>query len=390
VSTGGRLRLVGPLLPSREHRTLEVADGLVVASTSSPAPADDVAVLTGWLVPGLVDAHCHVGLGPAGAVDQDRTREQATADRDAGALLLRDAGSPADTRWVDAEPDLPRLVRAGRHIARTRRYYRGFAAEVEPADLVTEVTRQAAAGDGWVKVVADWIDRDLGDLAPCWPDETLRAAVQAAHAAGARLTVHVFGEDAMPGVLAAGVDGIEHGIGLSDDELATAAERGIALVPTRVQIANFPLFAAQGEARFPRWAAHLRALHARADDLVRRAHEAGVAIFGGTDAGGTNGHGLLPTEVAMLAAAGMGGTAALAAASWRAWAWLGRDDGVSPGSSADLVVYPADPRADPAVLQHPSAVVLRGRVVLRGGVVLPGGVVAEPVAGSGASGRIAG
>ncbi len=357
------MRLTGPLLPSGEHRTLEVADGVVVASSTARPPADDVPVVRGWLVPGLVDAHCHVGLGPGGAVGREQTRAQAETDRDAGALLLRDAGSPADTRWLDGEPELPRLVRAGRHIARTRRYHRGFAAEVEPADLVAEVTRQAATGDGWVKVVADWIDRDLGDLAPCWTPEQLRAAVDAAHAAGARLTVHVFGEDAMPGVLAAGVDGIEHGIGLSDDELATVAARGIALVPTRVQIANFEAFAGQGEAKFPRWAAHLRSLHARADTLVRRAHEAGVAIYAGTDAGGTNGHGLLPTEVAMLAAAGMGGEAALAAASWRARAWLGSGDGVSPGSSADLVVYPADPRTDPGVLAHPIGVVLRGRLV---------------------------
>lgn len=360
---GNRLRLTGPLLPTGEHRTLEIDDGVIAEHCSGRPPADGVPTVHGWLVPGLVDAHCHVGLGPGGAVDRGTAREQATADRDAGALLLRDAGSPADTRWIDDESDLPRLVRAGRHIARTRRYYRGFAAEVEPVDLVAEVARQATRGDGWVKVVADWIDRDLGDLAPCWPDAVLRAAVDAAHAAGARLTVHVFGEDAMPGVLAAGVDGIEHGIGLSDDELGQVAARGIALVPTRVQIANFETFARQGEAKFPRWAAHLRALHARADDLIARAHEAGVAVFAGTDAGGVNGHGLLPAEVALLAAAGLGGADALAAASWRARDWLGREDGTSPGSAADVVVYPDDPRADPAVLAHPVAVVLRGRLV---------------------------
>ena len=43
------------------------------------------------------------------------------------------------------------------------------------------------------------------------------------------------------------------------------AERGTALVPTRVQVDNFPTYAAAGEARFPRYAAHMRDLHARAD-----------------------------------------------------------------------------------------------------------------------------
>lgn len=359
----GRLRLTGPLLPGGDHRSIDIDSGVVVASSTGRPPVDEVPTLAGWLVPGLVDAHCHIGLGPDGAVGRAESRAQALTDRDSGALLLRDAGSPADTRWVDEQPDLPRLIRAGRHIAAPRRYYRGFAAEVEPADLTEEVRRQAARGDGWVKVVADWIDRASGDLAPCWTPPQLADAVRAAHAAGARLTVHVFGEDAMPGVLAAGVDGIEHGIGLSREQLQIVAERGIALVPTRVQIANFEAFARQGEGRYPRWAAHMRALHARADSLVARASEAGVAVYAGTDAGGINPHGLLPREVAMLATAGMGPTAALGAASWRARRWLGRDDGVSPGSSADLIVYPDDPRVDPAVLAHPSAIVLRGRVV---------------------------
>ncbi len=365
--SSGRLRLSGPLLPSGEHRTLDIDGGRIVSSDARRAPADDVPTVRGWLVPGLVDAHCHVGLGPDGAVDRERAREQARTDRDTGALLLRDAGSPADTRWIDEQDDLPRLVRAGRHIAAPRRYYRGFAAEVDPGDLVAEVQRQAARGDGWVKLVADWIDRRIGDLAPCWTAEQLRSAVAAAHAAGARLTVHVFGEDAMESVLAAGVDGIEHGIGLSDQQLHVVAEQGIALVPTRVQIANFELFARQGEQRFPIWAAHLRALGARADSLLAQAHEAGVALYAGTDAGGTNPHGLLPAEIRMMAAAGPGPTAALAAASWRARQWLGRDDGVSPGSGADVVVYPSDPRIDPAILNHPVAVVLRGRIAAGSG-----------------------
>ena len=56
---------------------------------------------TCWLMPGLVDAHCHVGLEAQGAVPDARAEEHALADRAAGALLLRDAGSPADTRWMD-------------------------------------------------------------------------------------------------------------------------------------------------------------------------------------------------------------------------------------------------------------------------------------------------
>ncbi len=356
--------------PGRETRTLRIADGLVVESDRA-AGVDRGADLTGWIVPGLVDVHCHVGLGPAGVVDRRESRRQAEAERDAGALLLRDAGSPADTRWIDGEADLPRLVRAGRHIARTRRYQRGFAAEVEPPELVATVREQAAAGDGWVKLVGDWIDRSAGDLGPCWPDDVLADAVRAAHDAGARVAVHVFGEDAMDAVVAAGPDSIEHGPGLGAEHLTAMAERGIALVPTLVQIANFGDFAAAGQERFPRYAAHMLALQARVPRLVRDAHEAGVALYAGTDAGGVNRHGLLPAEVALLAGAGLPPAVALGAASWSARAWLGQGAGIAVGSSADLVVYPADPLDGLGVLAHPTAVVLRGRLHRPGGG--PGG-----------------
>ena len=73
-------------------------------------------------MPGLVDAHCHVGLGAHGATELDEAIGQAETERDAGALLLRDAGSPIDTRSLDDRDDLPRIIRAGRHLARPKRY----------------------------------------------------------------------------------------------------------------------------------------------------------------------------------------------------------------------------------------------------------------------------
>src|SRR5689334_10105826 len=117
---GSALRFRGPVLPDGEVRDLYVVDGRV---TYEPvASAETVA--EGWVVPGLVDAHCHVGLDAHGAVDEATQEAQAVADRDAGALLLRDCGSASDTAWMHEREDLPRLLRAGRHIARTKRYIR--------------------------------------------------------------------------------------------------------------------------------------------------------------------------------------------------------------------------------------------------------------------------
>jgi imidazolonepropionase-like amidohydrolase len=353
------LRFRGPVLPDGEPRDLYVVDGLVTLEPQSGAET----AAEGWIVPGLVDAHCHLGLDAHGAVDEATTEEQAVTDRDAGALLLRDCGSPADTRWVQDRDDLPRLIRCGRHLARTRRYIRNFAHEVEPEDLTTYVAQEAQAGDGWVKLVGDWISRDDGDLSPSFPAQTFAAAIATAHEHGARVTAHCFGETVLPELIGAGIDCIEHGTGLTTDLVETMAARGTALVPTVVQLDNFPDYADAGRERFPAYADHMLDLHARRRETIMAAYDAGVPIFAGTDAGGVLPHGGIADEVAELAAYGMPADYALGAASWRARAWLGWNAELTEGAPADFVVYPRDPRTDLSVLREPAAVVLRGNVV---------------------------
>ena len=348
--------LVGP---EEVRDELWVVDGRV--TYDAPSAAAEVQTVSGWVLPGLVDAHCHVGLDAHGAVDRATTEQQAVRDREAGTLLIRDAGSPADTRWVDDREDLPRIIRAGRHIARTRRYIRNFAHEIEPEDRAAYVRQEARRGDGWVKLVGDWIDRETGDLATCWPREALVAAVAAAHAEGARVTAHCFGEESLRDLAAAGTDCIEHATGLQPDTIDTFAAQGIAIVPTLVNIDTFPGIAGAAEGKFPTYAAHLRDLHSRRYETVAAAHDAGVPIYLGTDAGGSLPHGLVAAEAAELVKAGLSVAEVLEAATWGARRWLGRP-GLVEGESADLVVYPDDPRKDIAVLAAPSHVVLRGRV----------------------------
>ncbi|MET9443264.1 amidohydrolase family protein [Streptomyces sp. NPDC006610] len=331
-------------------------------SYDRPAGAREVRTVTGWALPGLVDAHCHVGLDAHGAVPRDVAERQALADREAGTLLIRDAGSPSDTRWADEREDLPKIIRAGRHIARTRRYIRNYAHEIEPDDLVAYVAQEARRGDGWVKLVGDWIDRDLGDLAACWPREAAEAAIAEAHRLGARVTAHCFAEDSLRDLVEAGIDCVEHATGLTEDLIPLFAERRVAIVPTLVNIATFPGLAAGGEARYPRWAEHMRRLHERRYDTVRAAYDAGIPVYVGTDAGGSLAHGLAAAEVAELVTAGIPPEAAVSATTWAARRWLGRP-GLDEGAPADLVVYEADPRADVRVLAAPRRIVLNGRVV---------------------------
>src|SRR3712207_6979635 len=63
----------------------------------------------------------------------------------------------------------------------------------------------------------------------------------------ARVTAHTFGTDALPDLIGAGIDCIEHGTGLTEELVAQMAARGTAVVPTLVNVENFPDFAAQGE-----------------------------------------------------------------------------------------------------------------------------------------------
>src|SRR5512139_1117630 len=103
------VHLTGPILvgPADVRAEAWVLGGRL--TFTAPRGDHEVASLAGWVLPGLVDAHCHVGLGAEGAVDERTSEAQALTDRDAGTLLIRDAGSPSDTRWIDAREDLPRI-----------------------------------------------------------------------------------------------------------------------------------------------------------------------------------------------------------------------------------------------------------------------------------------
>jgi imidazolonepropionase-like amidohydrolase len=353
-----RLHVRGLGLPDGAELELWIVDGRI---SVEPVAGADTVFDGGWIIPGLVDAHCHVGLGPGGPVDLEEAARQAETERDVGALLLRDCGAPIDTRRLDDRDDLPRIIRAGRHLARPKRYIAALPIDVEDeSQLPAAVAEQARRGDGWVKLVGDWIDRAVGDLAPLWSDDVLKAAIDAAHAEGARVTAHVFGEDALPGLIDADIDCIEHGSGLTDDIIALMLEHGTALVPTLINFENFPGIA-DAAGKYPAYAAHMRELYAQSSRRVAAAREAGVPIYAGTDAGGMIAHGRIADEVDALKSIGMSDTDALGAACWDARRWLGRPS-LEHGAPADLVCYAADPRRGAAVLNNPDRVILRGQL----------------------------
>jgi imidazolonepropionase-like amidohydrolase len=356
------LHVRGVLLPDDETRDLWLVGDRV---SLSPVPGAVTVSERGFVLPGLVDAHCHIGIrpggGPVGSLNE--ARELSFVDRAAGVLAIRDAGSPFPYPELDQDPDVPRLARAGQHIAPPKRYLRDVGVEVSASELPDEARRQAVLGNGWVKLVGDWIDRSVGDLAPAWDVADMAAAVAAAHSAGARVAVHVFAEESVAALVRAGVDSVEHGTGLSSDDIGEMSARGTALVPTMINIRTFGGIAARAEEKFPAYAAHMRALGERFPSVVRAAYEAGVPIYVGSDAGGGIEHGMAAREILLLHhEAGLSRVDALRAGSWGAREWLGFPGLVEDGL-ADLVVYDRDPRVDLSVLLEPRVIVLRGRVL---------------------------
>lgn len=353
------LHLTGPVYGAqgRRHEEAWVKDGRITFND----PGGNQRSVGGVVLAGLVDVHCHIGLDAHGAVSDAAARTQAISDRDSGVTLARDAGVPADTSWMADEPDLPRIIHSGRHLARPKRYIRNYAYELDDVkDLPEAVEAQARASDGWVKIVADWIDRDVGDLTPLWPDEVLIEAVRRAHDQGVRVTAHTFSHEALPGLLAAGVDGIEHACGADEELAAEIAERSIPVTPTLLQVDTFLDIAAQADTKFPRFAARMRRLHAQRYETIEMLANAGVFLPVGTDAGGIIEHGRIADEMAEMTRAGLSVQDVIAAATWRGREFL-NVPGLEEGARADFVIYDSDPHANIAVLQRPTAVYLAGK-----------------------------
>src|ERR1700693_157201 len=148
--------------------------------------------------------------------------------------------------------------------------------------------------------------------------------------------------------------------GIADGVIDMMVDLGPPLVRTRINLETFAGIA-DGAAKYPAYAAHMRDLYAASRPRFAAAREAGVPIYAGTDAGSMVVHGRIADEVDALKEIGMTATDALGAACWDARQWLGRPV-LEHGASADLICFADDPRAGAGALDRPDVVILRGRV----------------------------
>ena len=313
-----------------------------------------------YAVAGLVDAHAHPTVardadGPYladGGYGAARLDEYAAS----GVTVIRDAGGRSEVTlgFARARADgRPAVTAAGRFLAPANRYFPRMYSPVAPDELAAAVGAEVAAGAAWVKIIGDF--PEWGDDGPV-PESTaatydlatLRQAVEAAHAAGARVAVHNNLPDS--GLAGIGADSIEHGRALGHADLDALAARGGAWTPT--------LCAALGQRdpADPAVRARIGDLRDRLREFLPYAVGRGVRVLAGTDVVGT-----IAQEIALLAGHGLTPEQAIAAAGSAARGFLG----IHP--DGDIVTYDADPREDPGALARPAAVVIRGvRVRLPG------------------------
>jgi imidazolonepropionase-like amidohydrolase len=358
AASGEALHLQGTPLPSGKPTDLYVVDGKF--TFAKPAKATTVHK-GGWILPGLVDAHAHLALAsPAGdGSPQEAVRASATAQLQAGVLLLREPGSiDYESKAVGPHLGLPRVLTGGRFLAPPDGYFPGLAREVTTKELPKAAAEEAKASGAWVKVIGDFPQSD-GVMHPHWDLDTLKATAAAAHKAGARITMHAVHPDSISTAIQAGFDCIEHGTGLRKEHVDAMVAKNMAFTPTLMIAERIPgamggLCSDHGMKEIEGWLSS----HPK---RVAAAAAAGVRILAGSDAAMWP-HGLVARETAALVEAGVPAERAVAATSWDARAYLGFP-GIAEGAPADLVVFDQDPRRDVHALEEPSFIVLDGKVV---------------------------
>lgn len=213
----------------------------------------------------------------------------------------------------------------------------------------------------------------------CSPEmtrETMQAIIDEAHMHHRKVTAHCYGGDGATWAIESGVDGIEHGFFLSDEQLSMMADRGTVLCPTLSVTGRFRELGpkAMDKPNFAAW--REKAIDA-AWQTTARARELGVKIICGSDASmpGVR-HGTNAFELEMLVEAGLSEMDALVSATSAAAKALDIPDVgmIAPDLYADLVVIDGNPLKDITILQDMNRIPL----VIKGGEIVADRRVTAP------------
>lgn len=363
---------------------VRVEDGRITAvgriDDIGSVAGDDVLDLgDATILPGLIDCHEHLSghdryaIGDPSVVEPDMMFALVGTWHcrrllDEGITTIRIPGTPGHIDLTirraisEGYVEGPRLICAGRNLSMTGGHGSVSGIEVDgPVEARKAARAQLKAGADFVKVVASGgvgITRP-GEL-PSQPEltvEEMRAAVDAVHSAGRRVTAHADGEPGIQNALDAGVDCIEHGIYLTAAQAREMAERGVALVPT---LSTMEGIAYRGlEYGMPEtWIPIATSILEPHRDSFQHALEAGVHYAAGTD-----GFGNLVDEMKAFASFGVPAYRAIQAATRDAALVIDAHaefGTLEVGRFADIIAVGGDPLADLERLRDVRFVMVEG------------------------------
>ena len=387
----------------RGNTITDVVDaGPAGAPSNPPAGATFIDLSQATVLPGLIDAHTHIflqGEDPAEGGYDIQLLKYPLAFRAARATVsVRRALEQGFTTLRDMETEGagygdvgikmaiqggyipgPRLFVSTRAISTTGGYpLEGYAPEIEvpkgvqiidgPVEARKAAREQLDHGADWIKVYMthrSWVRNDGSGKneelvsQPTLTVEELRAIVDETHGWGKKVACHSYGGEGMQRALDGGCDSIEHGLQLTDAQIAQMLRQGTWLCPTlSVYYTDWaPVDTPEGQRDRKRASEH--------EVSFRKAVKAGVKIAFGTDMGGIPWTESIAQEFPRMVDFGMTPMQAIQSSTSRAADLLdmkGKLGVIAAGGYADVIAVAGDPLANIKILENVSFVMKDGKV----------------------------
>jgi imidazolonepropionase-like amidohydrolase len=366
----------------------------IASTASTPKQAGDVEIdLTRYTVmPGLIDVHTHLTMAnnfdpyfelsmtPAkeaiiGVENAKVTLEAGfTTVRNVGAndftdVALRDEINLGHIPGPHMQVSGPALGITGGHMDENLLPYQYHVQGQGVADGIPAVQHQVREnikyGADLIKIGATGGVLSKGDdpQASQYTLEEMQAIVADAHRLGRKVAAHAHGAQGILFATEAGVDSIEHGSYINDEDIALMIKKGTYLVPTAYLLDWYRDYGGQMLPDFYKKKMEDVSVVEKAN--IHKAIKAGVKIALGTDAA-VYPHGLNAHEVDVYVNQfGMSPLQGIQTGTINAadlMGWTDRVGTLDAGKWADIIAIDGDPLKDVKLLQHVSFVMKSGVV----------------------------